>query len=346
MNGLSIASLLLILTTHTTICRCEDGFITWGDLHLGRTTSFDGGGGERVIVVDKRGKGDSSTVRGALDMVPDGNPARVKIFLFPGIYREKVVVPITKPYVTFIGNDSANTVISWNARASDRSSDGGYVGTLDSATFAVEAEYFCAKGITFENTSPNAKPGEKGMQAVALRVSADKAMFLDCRILGSQDTLFDHNGRHYYLDCFIQGSIDFIFGDAKSLYQECTLHSVATSYGAIAASQRNSMAQDSGFSFFHCQLDGHGSLYLGRAWGRYATVVYSFCELDGIVIPQGWDDWGDPSRTRTAWFGEFECTGRGAYSSERVPWAKSLTYDEARPFLDLNYIDGDQWLRL
>jgi hypothetical protein len=80
--------------------------------------------------------------------------------------------------------------------------------------------------------------------------------------------------------------------------QGCTLHAVATSYGAIAASQRSSPADDSGFSFVGCRLTGTGMLYLGRAWGRYARVVYSYCDLSGIVVPEGWSDWGDESRTR------------------------------------------------
>lgn len=70
-----------------------------------------------------------------------------------------------------------------------------------------------------QNTSPSAPPGANGMQAVALRVTGDKAMFFQCRILGSQDTLFDHTGRHFFYQCYIRGSIDFIFGSAKSLYQ-------------------------------------------------------------------------------------------------------------------------------
>lgn len=41
----------------------------------------------RVIVVDKRGRGDSVTVQGAVDMVPDSNSHRVKIFILPGFYR-------------------------------------------------------------------------------------------------------------------------------------------------------------------------------------------------------------------------------------------------------------------
>jgi pectinesterase len=86
--------------------------------------------------------------------------------------------------------------------------------------------------------------------------------------------------------------------DVPTKSQGCTLHAVATSYGAIAASQRSSPKEDSGFSFVGCRLTGSGMLYLGRAWGRYARVVYSYCDLSGIVVPQGWSDWGDRTRTK------------------------------------------------
>lgn len=49
---------------------------------------------------------------------------------------------------------------------------------------------------------------------------------------------------------------------------------------------------------------------------------------------------------RTAVFGEYECKGRGADRRGRVPWSKSFSYGEARPFLDMSFINGDQWLRL
>lgn len=41
----------------------------------------------RVIVVDQNGNGHSETVQGAVDLVPDWNKHRVKIYIFPGIYR-------------------------------------------------------------------------------------------------------------------------------------------------------------------------------------------------------------------------------------------------------------------
>jgi pectinesterase len=61
------------------------------------------------------------------------------------------------------------------------------------------------------------------MQAVAVRITSDMAAFYSCAILGYQDTLYDHNGRHYFKDCFIQGSIDFIFGDGLSMYKVSSL---------------------------------------------------------------------------------------------------------------------------
>jgi len=71
----------------------------------------------------------------------------------------------------------------------------------------------------FQNTTPIPAPGAVGKQAVALRISADNAIFLGCKFLGAQDTLYDHLGRHYYKDCYIEGSVDFIFGNALSLFE-------------------------------------------------------------------------------------------------------------------------------
>lgn len=54
---------------------------------------------------------------------------------------------------------------------------------------------------------------------MAIRVSGDQSAFWGCGFFGAQDTLHDDKGRHYFRDCYIQGSIDFIFGNARSLYE-------------------------------------------------------------------------------------------------------------------------------
>jgi len=60
--------------------------ITWDDFMVDEegTTSNVGG---RVIVVDQSGNGDSTTVQAAVDMVPQNNTQRVKIYIYPGVYR-------------------------------------------------------------------------------------------------------------------------------------------------------------------------------------------------------------------------------------------------------------------
>ncbi|PSR95553.1 Pectinesterase [Actinidia chinensis var. chinensis] len=331
---------------------CGDmGFVGWDDVKLGlgkeRLDVKEERNRSRVIVVDKCGKGDSVTVQGAVDMVPPHNSERVKIYIRPGIYRGKVLVPDSKPYISFIGNinRTSETVITWNNKASDKGKDGGELGTYRSASVTVESDYFCATGITFEN-SVVAVPGGYGMQAVALRLAGDKALLYRVRVLGAQDTLLDDFGSHYFYQCYIQGSIDFIFGRARSLYQDCALHSTATRSGAIAAHHRNSPNEDTGFSFVNCTINGTGTVYLGRAWGNYSRVIYSYCDIDNIITPSGWSDWDKPYRQKTAVFGEYQCRGKGADRKKRVEWSKTFSFEEVRPFLGVKFIGGEQWLRL
>jgi pectinesterase len=135
-----------------------------------------------------------------------------------------------------------------------------------------------------------------GQQAVALRVSGDKAQFYNVAVLGAQDTLYDHQGRHYFQNCFIQGSIDFIFGNGRSYYKDSHLHSIATSFGSLTAQKRNETYQKTGFSFVNAYIDGTGIVYLGRAWGNFSRVVYSWSYLNSMILPEGWNDWGIATR--------------------------------------------------
>ncbi|KAK9101135.1 hypothetical protein Scep_024565 [Stephania cephalantha] len=63
-------------------------YITWQDSEFGIEATRDTDGhGARVIYVAKNGHGHSTTVQGAVDMVPDNNQDRVKIVIFPGTYK-------------------------------------------------------------------------------------------------------------------------------------------------------------------------------------------------------------------------------------------------------------------
>ncbi|KAH7578206.1 hypothetical protein JRO89_XS01G0353500 [Xanthoceras sorbifolium] len=270
------------------------------------------------ISVCQNGTGDFKTITEALNSIPSYNNRRVILDIKPGVYREKISIPRKLPFITFLGNSSDPPTITGNDTASVAGKDGRPMKTFQSATVAVDANYFVAINMKFENTAPH-EIGSIGGQAVALRISGTKAAFYNCSFYGSQDTLYDHKGLHYFNNCFIQGSVDFIFGYGKSLYENCYLNSIAKKVASLTAQKRST-------------------------WGDYSRVVFSFTFMDKIVLPRGWSDWGDQKRDTRVFYGEYKCSGPGANLTGRVPWTRILTDEEAMPFIGTYYVDGDTWL--
>ncbi|XP_072953466.1 putative pectinesterase 63 [Typha angustifolia] len=294
--------------------------------------------GSRIIRVRKDGTGDFTTIGDAVDDVPPGNMRRTYLVIGPGVYREKVTVDRTKPFVTLVGDENAMPTISYGETAASCGS------TFLSATVAVESDYFVACNIIFENTAPKPGHGVEGAQAIAMRISGDKAAFYNCKFYGYQDTLCDDQGRHFFKNCFIQGSIDFIFGNGKSMYKSCELRSVADGIAAITAQGRTRSSEDSGFSFVQCRITGTGAMYLGRAWRPSARVIYAYTYMSSIVDPKGWNDWGFSNRDRTIYYGEYKCMGPGSSTANRVNYTRILDDEEAKQFLHTGFIQAQTWL--
>ncbi|RZC22854.1 putative pectinesterase 53 [Glycine soja] len=94
----------------------------------------------------------------------------------------------------------------------------------------------------------------------------------------------------------------------------------------------------------NCIATGSGQIYLGRAWGDYSRVIFSYTYMDNIVLPKGWSDWGDQKRDSRVYYGEYKCSGPGANLAGSVPWARVLTDEEAKPFIGMQFIERDTWL--
>ncbi|CAN6467257.1 unnamed protein product [Victoria cruziana] len=296
------------------------------------------------IKVAQDGSGNFTSLRDALDSVEEKNKRRIIIQIAPGIYREKVVIKKKKPFITLLGDSRDPPTFTGNDTAATLGGDGKPMRTYHSPTVAINSHYFVAINIRFENTAPNPEIGQIGGQAVALRISGNKAAFYNCSFFGHQDTLYDHKGVHYFKDCFIQGSVDFIFGYGRSLYENCQMNSISTNVASVTAQKRTNVSLSSGFSFLNGTVSGSGLVYLGRAWGDHSRVVFSYTYLDKVVIPEGWNDWGIPARESSVYYGEYKCSGPGANMTERVHWIRSLSFEEALPFLGTHFIDGQKWL--
>ncbi|WP_262249798.1 pectinesterase family protein [Parapedobacter soli] len=287
-------------------------------------------------VVAQDGSGDFEQVQEAIDAVPNLRRARTVIRIKPGIYKEKLVLPDSKTNVSLIGEDAANTVITYDDYARKKNGFGEEIGTSGSSSFFIFGDGFQAENITFENSA-----GPVG-QAVAVRVAATQVAFRGCRFLGNQDTLYPQGAgtKQYYYDCYIEGTTDFIFGAATAVFDNCTIFSKAGASYITAASTPDTCAF--GFVFLDCTLRGDAddaSVYLGRPWRPYAKTAFIDCDYDALVHPAGWHNWGRPSNEYTASYVEYGNTGPGANTDNRVGWSEVLTAD-ARARYTVDYILG------
>ncbi len=281
-----------------------------------------------TIVVAKDGSGHFNNIQEAVWSVRAEMTHRRVIFVKKGVYKEKVVVPTWCMNVSLVGEDRDSTILTWNDHANivrtlqaEVRSDLAprKITTFETYTLLVQGHGFQAENLTIENNAP-----EHG-QAVALHVEGDKATFINCRILGNQDTIYagSETSRQYYKNCYIEGTTDFIFGAATCFFDKCVIHSKKNSYITAPSTPKY---KSYGFVFKDCTLTaatGIQKVYLGRPWRPYGASVWIDCTMGSHILPKGWDNWRNADNEKTARFVEINSKGAGANNNARVQWAKT-----------------------
>ncbi len=287
------------------------------------------------IIVDRNGTGNFRNIQQAIDSVRAFNPAgTVTIFIKKGFYKEKLVIPTYICNVRLIGEDRDKTIINYDDHANINK-----MGTFRTFTLKI-----CGNDIHLENLTVENTAAQMG-QAVALHVEGDRVVFVNCRFLGNQDTIYTgrENMRQYFLNCFIEGTTDFIFGPSTAWFEGCTILCKRNSYISAASTPQNIKY---GYIFNHCKIllaDGITNEYLGRPWRAYAMTLFMNCELPKGIQLVGWDNWRNPENEKTARFMEYNNSGPGADTSGRT-WSKVLTKKEAAEFTVENVLKGyDGW---
>ena len=273
-----------------------------------------------TIVVSRDGTGNFRTLQEAIESARAFMDYTVTIYVKNGVYKEKVIVPSWVENIDIIGEDRDKTIITYDDHANINK-----MGTFRTYTVKVEGSDITFKNLTIENNA--AQLG----QAVALHTEGDRLKFINCRILGNQDTIYTGAKftRLYFKDCYIDGTTDFIFGPSTALFENCIIHSKRNSYVTAASTPKEAKY---GYVFKHCKLTaepGVDKVYLGRPWRPYAYTLFIECELGKHIVPAGWHNWGKQSNEETARYMEYKNTGEGANVSERVAWSKQLTKKEA-----------------
>lgn len=273
-----------------------------------------------TIVVSRDGTGNFRTLQEAIESARAFMDYTVTIYVRNGVYKEKVIVPSWVENIDIIGEDRDKTIITYDDHANINK-----MGTFRTYTVKVEGSDITFKNLTIENNA--AQLG----QAVALHTEGDRLKFINCRILGNQDTIYTGAKftRLYFKDCYIDGTTDFIFGSSTALFEDCIIHSKRNSYVTAASTPKEAKY---GYVFKHCKLTaepGVDKVYLGRPWRPYAYTLFIECELGKHIVLAGWHNWGKQSNEETARYMEYKNTGEGANASERVAWSKQLTKKEA-----------------
>ncbi|WP_298553192.1 pectinesterase family protein [Streptomyces luteogriseus] len=180
----------------------------------------------KTLYVDPLGRGDHTSVRAAVTAAGSG----WTLVVAPGTYRETVAVDRTRSEMTWIGasENPRDVVVVYDNAAGTPKPGGGTHGTTGSATTTVQADGFTARWITFANDWLRADhPDISDTQAVALKVQGDRSAFHHCRFLGHQDTLYADStalgtfARQYFAHCYAEGDVDFVFGRATAVFEQC-----------------------------------------------------------------------------------------------------------------------------
>jgi pectinesterase len=271
--------------------------------------------------------------------------------LKPGIYREKIKIQIDN--ITLIGEDKNTTIIENKDYYHKIMEDYNECNTFRTYTVFVGANNITIKNLTIRNTSV---PSDVYGQAVALHADGNNFKCENVFLDSAQDTLFtaplppnllikykgflpdyeitgNHN-RQIYDKCTIRGDVDFIFGGATALFNECEIISLNRNVnhheavGYISAPSHNPDIPY-GYLFYKCNIKADSNVqnvYLSRPWRDYGCAAFIECNIGNHILPSGFSNWNNTSRYETARYAEYS---PNIDTSNRAKWAKMLSKEEA-----------------
>jgi pectin methylesterase-like acyl-CoA thioesterase len=311
----------------------------------------------KTLVVAADGSGQYKTVQEAIDAAPDGN---VRIDIKPGEYRALISIAANGVELRGLGETPQDVVLVFDNSAATPGPDGKQLGTGRSATIMLTGDNFYAENLTIANDfEKHHERSNQGSQAVALHVTGDREVFRHVRFLGFQDTLYADSktchaaadtgpcraSRQYFADCYIEGHVDFIFGDAKAVFDRCEIHTLPHVMDTITAQSRLRPQEDSGYVFRNCTVTGDpGSqdILLGRPWRAYSTVIFLNTDFQAPLDPAGWKEWNGALATSD--YEEYKSRGQAGDITKRIAPSKQLTAADIAKYATKAWLAGsDAW---
>ncbi|PIN04958.1 Pectinesterase [Handroanthus impetiginosus] len=269
------------------------------------------------IVVAKDGSGKYTTINEALKHIPKKGNKTFVLYIKEGVYEEKVQINSSFTHLMMLGDGPTRTRITGKLNFIDGTS------TYHTATVAVQGDDFIARDIGFENSA-----GPEKHQAVALRVSADKAIFYNCHM------------------------------DGAAVFQGCTMvvrKPLDNQQCIVTAQGRKDVRQPTGLVLQNCTFKADPEYYpvrhkiksyLGRPWKEYSRTIIMESFLDDLIQPEGWLPWNQTFALETLFYTEFNNRGPAAPKQQRVKWpgVRELPPNRIQRFTAAEFLDGNRWI--
>lgn len=312
-------------------------------------------------LVAKDGSGNYISVQAAINAAPTNRTTPWKIFIKKGKYVETVVIPSNKPFMQLIGENMAETIISFDNYSGKANPAGGTYGTSTCGTMIINAADVMLMNLSVENATGygiNANaivptPGD-GPQAVAVYTTSDRVVFYNCRMNSGQDTYYGGNNkgtRVYMKNSYIDGNTDFIFGSSTIIFDTCVIYPrtrLDNATGGYVTAANTKFESGYGYVFRDCKLtQNRGATFytLGRPWQNdagtadiaksYNKTVFLNSFMGSSIKPEGWSIWDAGTNTSFITYAEYKTKnydGTLKDVSGRVSWSKQLTAGEAAKY--------------
>lgn len=285
------------------------------------------------------------------DIINNANPGD-KIILDDGVYFEKI--EIWKENLIIKSKNKHKAIITNNDYYHKIMPNHNECNTFNTFTMLVGSNNVTLEDLMIKNLSV---PSKKYGQAVALHVLGDDFKCVNCIIESAQDTLFTgplpldlcerYKGfydkkrllgipsHQQYLKCKIIGDVDFIFGCATALFEECDIVSLfSEKSNAFICAPAHPKGLQYGYLFYKCNIISDETKpysYLCRPWRDYGQAAFIDCNMGAHILPQGYDKWQNTNRDKTAIFYEYT---KNVDLSKREPWVKILSEENAIKYVN------------
>ncbi len=274
--------------------------------------------GPTEVTVGADGAGDFATIQGAADWIPQNNTLPRTIRVLPGVYRDLVYFAQNRNFVTLLGAGSGRQAVKILYHYAAEVYAGGARGL---GTLRIDSNDVTVRNLTIDdevylpvsNLAGGSNPAAPAFAGPiqALATTGKRLVFDNVLIRGGQDTYYGISGIAYFYNCEMWGSVDFIYGDALAVFDQCDIVQIRNTGGPICAPSTPS-AQPYGEVFLDCRFPralvangypydvGVNTTTFCRPWRQDGHVAIINSQLGSHITTKAWSEWDGRENTSRA----------------------------------------------